>query len=164
MPFYIQTRSETVREERIAKLKDINISTIAIGVEHGDEQYRKQYMKRTHSNANLQKAFDIVHKYDIRTTANIIIGMPNETEAMFGETVKLLRELKPKSVSINYFTPYSGTAMRETAIETGIIPADHIIKETNTCLDMPQFTQERIKHCYENLKRYVDGELELETT
>ncbi len=162
LPFYIQTRSETVREVYIKKLKEINISTVAIGVEHGNEEFRKKYMNRKMSNESLQKAFDIVHNYDIRTTANIIIGMPYETEAMMGETIKLLRRLKPKSVSINYFTPYRGIRMRDMAVEEGIIPENHVIKETNVCLDMPQFRAERIKHYYDNLKKYVDGDLELE--
>jgi radical SAM superfamily enzyme YgiQ (UPF0313 family) len=162
LPFYIQTRSETVKEEYVKKLKDINISTIAIGVEHGNEEFRRKYMNRKMSNESIQKAFDIVHKYDIRTTANIIIGMPHETEAMMGDTIELLKRLKPKSVSINYFTPYRGIAMRDMAIEEGIIPEDHVITETNVCLDMPQFRTERIKHYYDNLKKYVSGELEFE--
>ena len=162
LPFYIQTRSETVKESYIKKLKEINISTIAIGVESGDEEFRKKYMNRKMSNASLQKAFDIVHKYEIRTTANIIIGMPHELEEMMGETIKLLRSLKPKSVSINYFTPYRGIAMRDMAVKEGIISEDHVIKETNVCLDMPQFKAERICHYYDNLKKYVEGELKFD--
>lgn len=160
LPFYIQTRSETVKEDYIKMLKDINVSTIAIGVEHGCEEFRKKYMSRHMSNASLQKAFDIVHKYDIRTTANIIIGMPYEREEMMLETINLLRSLKPKSVSMNYFTPYRGTVMRDMAVKEGIIPADHVVKESNVCLSIPDFKPERIKHYYESLKRYIEGELE----
>ena len=137
----------------------IGISTIAIGVEHGDEEYRKKYMGRKMTNDALQKAFDIVNKYHIRTTANIIIGMPHETEEMMAQTISLLKSLKPSSASINYWTPYRGTAMREMAVKAGVLPSDHVITETNVCLDMPQFRAERIKHYYENLKKYVEGEL-----
>lgn len=160
LPFYIQTRSETVKDDYIRRLKEINISTIAIGVEHGSEEFRKKHMNRMMSNESLQKAFDIVNKYEIRTTANIIIGMPYETEAMMRETIELLKRLKPKSVSMNYYTPYRGTVMREMAVKESIISNDHVIKETNVCLDIPQFRAGRIKHYYENLKKYVDGELE----
>lgn len=160
LPFYIQTRSETVKEDYINALKDINISTVAIGIEHGSEEFRKKYMNRHMSNASIKKAFDIVHKYDIRTTANIIIGMPFETEEMMKETINLLKIVKPKSVSMNYFTPYRGTVMRDVAVKQKIISGDHIVKESNVCLDVPQFRAERIRHYYENLKKYVDGELE----
>jgi radical SAM superfamily enzyme YgiQ (UPF0313 family) len=161
LPFYIQTRSEVVTEEYVSKLKDINISTIAIGIEHGDENLRKK-MNRHMTNENLIKAFDIVHKYNIRSTANIIIGMPHEEERMFKETIKLLRRIKPRSLSINYFQPYRGTLMREEAVRLGYIPADHIIGDSNVCMDMPLFRKEKQIHYYENFKKYVDGELELE--
>jgi radical SAM superfamily enzyme YgiQ (UPF0313 family) len=159
LPFYIQTRSETVKEDYVKSLKEIGVSTIAIGVEHGDEDYRKEYMGRKMGNDSLQKAFDIVNKNQIRTTANIIIGMPHETEKMMGKTINLLKNLKPSSVSINFWTPYRGTVMREMAVKDGIIPENHMITKTNTCLDMPQFRADRIRHYFENLKKYVEGEL-----
>lgn len=159
LPFYIQTRSEVVTEDYVRKLKDINISTIAIGIEHGDESLRKKHMNRHMSNDNLIRAFEIVHKYDIRSTANIIIGMPYEEETMFKETIKLLRTIKPKSISINYFQPYRGTLMRQLAVELGYISDDHIISDSNVCFDMPLFSKEKQMHFYENFKHYVDGDM-----
>ena len=113
------------------------------------------------SNAVLERAFDIVHKYKIRSTANLIIGMPHEDEKMFYDSVRLIQKIKPDSYSINYFQPYRGTKMRDIAVELGYIPKDHIINESNTCLDMPQFRKERIKHCYENFKKYVENEISI---
>lgn len=161
LPFYIQTRSEVVTDEYVRRLKEINISTIAIGIEHGDESLRKK-MNRFMSNDDLARAFEIVHKYGIRSTANIIIGMPYEEESMFKETVKLLKRIKPKSISINYFQPYRGTVMRENAVKLGYIPSDHMIDDSNVCNDMPLFSRERQVHFYENFKKYIDGELELD--
>ena len=160
LPFYIQTRSESVKVGYIHKLKDINISTIAIGVEHGNEQYRKTHMNRMMSNENIVEAFRIVNALGIRTTANIIIGMPGECESIMMDTIKLLKLARPSSVSMNFFTPYRGTKMREVAIEAGMISADHVISETNVCYGTSLFSEERIRHYYENLKRYIDCELE----
>jgi len=142
-------------------LKEINVSTIGLGVEHGNEEYRRKYLNRKMSNESLKKSFDIIHKYNIRTTANVIMGLPYETEEIFQDTIRLLRKLKPRSISVNFLQPYRGTKMREMAIEAGYIPEDYIITNTYKCLDMPQFKLEKIMHYYENLQRYVDGELEL---
>ncbi|OGX34834.1 MAG: hypothetical protein A3I43_03420 [Omnitrophica WOR_2 bacterium RIFCSPLOWO2_02_FULL_50_19] len=161
LPFYLQTRSETVREDYIKKLKEINVSTIAIGVEHGDEGLRKEYLNRHMNNDNLQRAFDIVHKYDIRTTANVIMGLPGEKEEMLKQTLELLRKLKPWSVSVNYFQPFRGTLLRDKAVESGYIPADYIICDSNTCLDMPEFKRDRIIHYYENFRKYLEGKLKI---
>lgn len=162
LPFYIQTRSETVNEPYIKKLKDIKISTIGIGVESGDEEYRKKHLGRGMTNKNIQNAFDIINKYEIRTTANVIIGMPGESEEKFISTIKFIKELKPKSVSINYFQPYLGTRMRAMAVKAGLIPEDHIITESNTSLDMPEFSRERMKFYYENFSKLIDGDLDVE--
>jgi len=149
-----------VTEEYVKKLKQINISTIGIGIEHGDEGLRKK-MNRHMSNENLKRAFQIVHKYEIRSTANIIIGMPYEEESMFKETVRLLKNIKPKSISINYFQPYRGTLMRKQAVKLGYIQEDHIINDSNVAMEMPLFSKERQVHFYENFQKYIDGELEL---
>ena len=106
-------------------------------------------------NAVIEKAFATVHKYKIRSTANFIIGMPHEEEKTFYDSVRLVQKIKPSSYSVNYFQPYHGTKLREVAVELGLIPKDHIINESNTCLDMPQFRRERIINCYENFKRYI---------
>ena len=76
LPLVIQTRCENIREDRIRKLKEVNVSTIGLGVEHGNEAYRKKYLNRNMSNESLREAFDLIHRYDIRTTANVIMGCP----------------------------------------------------------------------------------------
>ena len=161
LPFFIQTRCETIREDYIRKLKEINVSTIALGVEHGDEAYRKRYMLRHMNNKQLQRAFDIIHKYDIRTTANVIMAVPYEDEKIFQNTIKLLKRLRPKSVSISFCQPFHGTRMREMAVQEGYIPEGHIISNSTQCLNMPQFPQELIHHYYENFRKYLEGEMEL---
>lgn len=159
LPYYIQTRAETIREDYVQKLVETNISTIAIGIENGNEEFRKKIMNRSMSNVVIEKAFSIFHKYKIRSTANFIIGMPYEYEKTFYDSVRLVQKIKPSSYSVNYFQPYQGTKMREVAVELGFIPEDHIINDSNTCLDMPQFRRERIIHCYENFKKYIENEI-----
>lgn len=159
LPYFIQTRAETIREDYIQKLVETGVSTIAMGIENGNEEFRKKIMNRHMSNAVIEKAFSVVHKYKIRSTANIIIGLPYEDEKAFYDSVRLLQKIKPSSYSVNYLQPYRGTKIREVAVELGFISKDHIINNSNTCLDMPQFRRERIIHCYENLKKYVDNEI-----
>jgi radical SAM superfamily enzyme YgiQ (UPF0313 family) len=105
------------------------------------------------------KAFDTVHKYNIRTTANVIIGMPYEKEEMIMDTIKLIRDIKPKSYTLNFLMPFRGTKMREWAVELGYLPEDHIITNSNEPLDMPEFRRDRIIHYYENFGKYLKEEM-----
>lgn len=155
LPYYIQTRPETITKEKVKLLKYSGISTIAIGIEHGDEKYRKKYLNRKHNNELLKKSFNIVHEFDIRTTANIILGMSYEKEEMTRKTINLMKEIKPKSYSINYYAPYRGTIMRKMAIEQGTITEDYIVENSNEPLNIPDFSKEKIKYYYENFSELL---------
>ena len=88
--------------------------------------------------------------------------MPGEEARMFKQTIDLLRKLKPKSVSINFFQPYRGTKLREVALQDGAIGSDNIISDSNTCLDLKTFSREKIIEYYENFSKYLEGEIEFE--
>ena len=46
IPFWMNTRAETVTEYRANALEDINMLRCDVGVEHGNYEYRKNYLKR----------------------------------------------------------------------------------------------------------------------
>ncbi len=160
LPFWIQSRSEMITEYKIKKLKEIGVSTISIGLEHGCQMYREKYMNRYGSDESIINAFDIVNGLGIRTTANLIVGMPYEKEEMMEDTINILKRIKPSSVSMNFFLPFSGTVMRQMALDLGLINEDFILSGSVKPLEgIKGFSSDRIRHYYENLKKYVSGEL-----
>lgn len=50
IPFWIQTRIETLTRERIAALKRVGLFWLTIGLEHGNEEFRRKVLKRHYSN------------------------------------------------------------------------------------------------------------------
>jgi len=166
LPFYIQTRPESAKKEYIEMLGEIdsgtetgkNLSTIALGVEHGNEELRAKVLNRKMSNSVIEDAFDTIHRYNIRTTANMIIGMPYDREELFIDSINLLSRAKPKSVSLNYFMPYTGTKMRDVAVEMGCITEDYIVESSWAIVEVPGFKKDRLKHVYENFMKFVNGE------
>jgi radical SAM superfamily enzyme YgiQ (UPF0313 family) len=163
LPFYIQTRPESCKPEYLDLLSDVNSvsggnSSIAIGVEHGNEALRKKVLNRHMSNDVIAKTFDTIHEYGFRSTANMIIGMPYDREELFIDSINLLKRIKPKSVSLNYFMPYTGTRMRQVAIDMGCIPKDYIVDSSWSIISVPGFKKDRLQHVYENFMGYVNGE------
>ena len=59
LPFWCQTRVETVTYERFKRLKDIGCARISFGLEHGNEKFRKEVVRRPYSNDILVKNFKI---------------------------------------------------------------------------------------------------------
>lgn len=120
IPFWFQTRFEDVDEEKLAKMAEVGCYRISFGLEHGNEQYRREKLRRNMSNEFILKQAEIVAKSGIPFTLNILVGMPYETRELLMESVKLCRDIeKFDSLSVNVFVPYHGTPLREMAIKEG---------------------------------------------
>src|SRR5262245_41677471 len=65
LPFWIQTRPETVRENRFRKLKDAGILRVAFGVEHGNETFRQKMLSRRVKNDLITGNLKIVTDMEI---------------------------------------------------------------------------------------------------
>ena len=63
LPFWCQTRIETVSDEKIKILIEMNCDRISIGIEHGNEEYRRNFLNKTFTNKQLIEAFKILNKY-----------------------------------------------------------------------------------------------------
>jgi radical SAM superfamily enzyme YgiQ (UPF0313 family) len=132
-------------------LKEAGCVTIGIGVESGNEDIRRKLLNKNITNDVYEKAFANCHKYNIRTTANIMIGFPFETEKNIVESANFCRKLQAKSLSLAIFAPYHGTVLRDTCIEEGFIEnkiSEDIAIINRSILTMPQLSKEKIEELY----------------
>jgi len=157
LPFWIETRPETITLERINKLRGVGCEGISIGVEHGNEEFRRKMLNRFMSNEVVIKAFEIAEKSGIRVCANNIVGFPMETRELFFDTVELNRELKASNSIINIFGAYRGTKLWELCVEKRYISKDAIAGDyrSDAELDMPQLDKETVKGLQRTFPLYV---------
>jgi anaerobic magnesium-protoporphyrin IX monomethyl ester cyclase len=152
LPFFIMTRADSLMdEEKISILKDTGCATIGIGVESGNEAIRKKLLNKNISNDVYKKAFENCHKHDIRTTANVMIGLPFETEDNIRESASFCRELDARSVSLAIFAPYHGTKLRKICIDNGYVNDglhENIAIINDSILTMPQLSKDKIRELY----------------
>ena len=125
IPFWMETRPESVTDEKIKRLKGVGLESMNIGIEHGNEQFRKEVLNRHMSNQQIINAVRIAKKYKVRIGTNNIIGFPDETRELVFETIELNRQADPDSVMIHPFNPYHGTKLYDLCLEKG-----YITKET----------------------------------
>ncbi len=120
VPFWFQTRFEDIDEERLAKLKEVGAYRISFGLEHGNEKYRREILKRNPTNELILEKARIVSKVGIPFSLNVIIGMPYENRDLVFDTIKVSKEIGTfDSIAPNIFTPYHGTELRDMAIKEG---------------------------------------------
>ena len=148
LPFWCQTRAETINDDKMKKLKSVGLHRMSIGIEHGNEKFRREIIKRNYPNSVIHRAFATCAKYNIPISANNIVGFPMETRELAFETIRLNREIIEGIDTANCyaFAPFHGTPLRDLAVEKNFLDADTI----GTCLtkgsqlNMPQFPKDQI--------------------
>ncbi|MFC2066197.1 B12-binding domain-containing radical SAM protein [Chloroflexota bacterium] len=168
LPYWMNTEFELITEERLAKLKESGCCGIGIGLESGSEWIRSNVLRRRYiSNDRIVEKLKLIESFDIRVTANSMIGFPGEYEDDIFETIKLNRKIKPKSLDLNFVAPYAGTAIHAMAKEKGYLEtyaepgfrgmAKDITVRKKPVMELPQITNEQLNDIFYKFTDYVYG-------
>lgn len=106
LPFYCQSYPTTIDEKKLKLLKSVGLHRLGIGIEHGNEEFRKKIIRRDYSNEVAVKALSLSKKYDVPFSANNIIGFPDETLYLVMDMVELNRIIDADISSCSVFTPF----------------------------------------------------------
>lgn len=117
IPFWCQTRPETVSEEKMKILKSMNCDSLQFGIEHGNEEFRSKVLNRHYSNKNMIAAFKAVEKYNVPYTVNNIIGFPDETRELIFDTIEINHQINPRTINCYIFAPYKDTSLYDYCIK-----------------------------------------------
>ena len=161
IPFWCQARPEQITEERIRQLRSVGLHRMALGIEHGNEEFRRRVVNRKTSNKVIIKAFEIIsdNALPAGVSVNNIVGFPTETPELAMDTIELNRSIADKVDTMNCyaFTPFHGTPLRELSVKMGYIEEDTFTGclTGEPVLNMPQFPKERIKGLMRTFSLYV---------
>lgn len=152
LPFDINARPETLTDEVCRRLKEAGCRRVSIGIECGDEKFRREVLGRKQSNESIVAAFASCRKAGLKTKSFNIVGFPRETPAIFRETINLNRRIQPDSVILAVFEPYPGTKLAEVCLQEGFLGAGAteacFVGRRDTVLNMPQFPRAQILRCF----------------
>jgi anaerobic magnesium-protoporphyrin IX monomethyl ester cyclase len=126
-PYSILLRIEQTRNASFLMcLAESGCQMVSMGVESGNEEYRRKYLDRKMTNAEIIEAFKRCRDHGIETTAFNIIGLPFETPEMMRETLELNRRIEPDAMEIFVFQPFPGTILYRICEEQGWIPKNDL--------------------------------------
>ena len=131
IPFIVNIRVDNVTEDEIKMFKEAGVDRINFGVEHGNEQFRKKYLNRQMSNAQIIKVGRLCNKYSIRLFTANMVGFPNETIQLALETIKLNRQFKTEWASCSVLQPYPKTEICDFCKQAGFLKKDYNINDLN---------------------------------
>ncbi len=159
LPFWFNTRPEDIKEEKIALVKEIGARRISIGLEHGNEAFRRKYLHRNYSNDDFRYACRALKDYGISFSVNVIIGFPYETRDLIFDSIKLLKAIKPDGVSTHIYNPYHGSEMRKMCEDAGMISSDLIAEDffqEDYALKNPTITKTDILGLFRTIPLYIE--------
>ena len=158
IPFWMNTRPETITQEKVDLLKEMNCYRMSIGVECGNEEFRRGKLRRFGSNEEILQSMEILSKSGIAFSVNNIIGFPDETREMIFETIEFSRLFSEyDALTVSIFTPYHGSKLREEAIQKGYLDQKIITTHTtsSSLLNMPQLSVKEIDGLMRTFTMYV---------
>jgi len=131
IPFWFNTRPETITGEKVRMLEEIGCFRVGIGLEHGNPEFRERMLNRKVSNERIIEACRIIEQSTISYSINNIIGFPGETREQVFDTIRLNRQITPNSVGTFVFTPFKGTWLYDYCLERGYIDKNTPVGDLN---------------------------------
>jgi radical SAM superfamily enzyme YgiQ (UPF0313 family) len=118
------SRVDTLSEQKIEMMKEAGCEQINLGVESGSQKIL-DYLGKGLKTESIEKVFDLLHKYNIKSKAYVITGFPKETEQDMLESIEFIKLIKPDSVTLSLFTPYASTDLFLECQQDGLIDDDY---------------------------------------
>jgi radical SAM superfamily enzyme YgiQ (UPF0313 family) len=149
MPFICSARPEMIDRETVGLLKTAGCASVAIGIESGDEEIRRNVLNRHLSDERIVEAFRLVREAGIATYSYNIVGLPTETFDKIQKTVELNRRAKPSALQVTVFQPYPGTMLETLSREKGWIEEGAALPKSHklySIMSYPQLSKRRIEN------------------
>ena len=147
LPFWMQTRPETLSDEKVKRLAEVGLHRISFGLEHGNENFRKKYLGRSFDNNEIIEKLKIPHQYGVQFSINNITGFPYETRELAFDTIELNKHIKSDNQNLYAFVPFHGTPLRKLTEELGYMKHTDITRclTDKPMLNQPQYTAEEVE-------------------
>lgn len=157
LPFFACATVHCLTERKAKLLKDMNCVCINMGLESGNEEYRKKYLDRSMSNEKILKTFKLAKNAGLDTRSYNIIGLPFETRENIFETIELNRQCEVCSTSVSIFMPYEGTKLREMCIRENLVDENQEVfgDGTEPLIYNPNLSHKELLGIYNTFPLYV---------
>lgn len=141
--FVIEARVDTFNETIASKLKESGCREVQFGVESGSEKILKFLNKGINRN-KIKNAFDLCRKYQMKTYAYMMIGIPTETEKDLQDTMEFLSIIRPDLIRPTFLCPVKGTEVYNYCIRNNLIKKGVTVWNYESPLKMDNIKEETL--------------------
>jgi anaerobic magnesium-protoporphyrin IX monomethyl ester cyclase len=94
------TRIDTVREKYLELFKNAGINWLAVGIEAGNREVRREVSKGTFQLDDISSVVHMIQKHGIGVASNYIFGFPGDTFDTMQQTLDLALELNTEMANL----------------------------------------------------------------
>lgn len=161
LPWTAFIRAETATVANVKMMKKAGVQILAMGVEAGNEDFRRQHLKKRTTDRIIIEAFDNCREAGVETVASNIIGLPYETPDLVRETIALNRRLDPNALYFFHFAPLPGTELYDVCKKEGYLPdnQDFWYESADNMIHQPSMNEEdldRVWREFRELQREIE--------
>ncbi|MFA6077818.1 MAG: radical SAM protein [Candidatus Paceibacterota bacterium] len=117
-------RVDSVQSRYLDLFKRAGIDWLALGVESGNQNVRKEVSKGTFKDVNIREVVKTVRDHDINVIANYIFGLPEDSVGTMQETLELAMELNTEEANMYPCMALPGSSLYVEAKKKGIVLPD----------------------------------------
>ena len=112
-------------------LAESGCDTVEMGIQSGAEHLRKEVPHRNTKDTQITEAMQALREAGIRTTVDIIIGLPTETKEDLDATARLLSAARPWQLYAFWLRYYPSAEILSIAKEHNLLAPEQIAKLEN---------------------------------
>jgi anaerobic magnesium-protoporphyrin IX monomethyl ester cyclase len=117
LPFKCYIHVNLFDEDIAIQLKNAGCKWVDFGIQHINEEYRKKYLKRNESNANIVNTLKLLKKYKIVSFADYIVGLPGDTIEHYEEARLFFIENMPDIIEPYWMSYHPKTEIIKKGLE-----------------------------------------------
>ena len=119
--FWAYARIDTAKEEYLEKMKQAGINWLAVGIESGSEEVRKDVSKGRFNSDEIKTVVERIRREGINVIGNYIFGLPEDNLKNMAETLNLAQELNCEWANFYSAMAYPGSRLYFEAKEQGLL-------------------------------------------
>ncbi|MBN1900732.1 radical SAM protein [Candidatus Sumerlaeota bacterium] len=150
LPFHIACTVEQLDKETIELLIIAGCSSVKLGIETGNEAFRKRIANKNNGNDKIINTVKYLKDAGIAVYASYLLGLPLETEDLARESLEFNDKIAPEKTRVNVFYPVPSTSLFNYCVDKQYFSnrnPDDLAKD-ESILNLPFLSSQAIKDFY----------------
>lgn len=128
MTWLCNARVDGISTDNLERMKKAGCISITYGIESGSDRILKR-LKKGFNRQLAISSIKLTNKIGIDTTANYIIGNPDDTRRTINETIDFAIEANTDFANFNFLAPLPGTEIWDEAVEKNWFIGDYDVND-----------------------------------